>query len=98
LQKAALALITNISATQGVQVVGGMVSIPSACGEDGPAPTHGTKGGNNNNTPMSPDTIDEDDPFAGLDDLEDSKSNKPSRAGGDGGGRREARRRRRVGG
>jgi len=88
LQKAAPALITNISATQGVQVVGGMVFDPQRmCWlKMAPHSTHGTKGGNNNNTPMSPDTIeDEDDPFAGLDDLEDSKSNKPSsRAGGDG--------------
>ncbi|KAI9873807.1 MAG: hypothetical protein M1830_010586 [Pleopsidium flavum] len=83
LQKAAPALITNISATQGVQVVGGMVFDPQRMCWLKMAP-QSTNGGNNN-IPMSPDTVeDEEDPFAGLDDLEDSKSNKPtSRTDGD---------------
>lgn len=67
-------------------MVGGMVFDPQRmCWlKMAPQSTHGMKG-SNTNTPMSPDTIeDEDDPFAGLDDLDDSRSTKPhSRTGGD---------------
>lgn len=81
--KAAPALITNISATQGVQVVGGMVFDPQRMCWLKMAPSSQAGHGS---TPMSPDTVDdEDDPFAGLDDLDDSKPKLTDR-GGDGEG------------
>ncbi|KAL8824995.1 MAG: hypothetical protein Q9191_004678, partial [Dirinaria sp. TL-2023a] len=87
--KAAPALIANVGATKGVQVVGGMVFDPqrmcwlkmaptAATAANQPSYHHRTGSSN----PMSPDTIEEDeDPFAGLDDLDDSKE-KMSRGGG----------------
>ncbi|KAL8910342.1 MAG: hypothetical protein Q9171_004340 [Xanthocarpia ochracea] len=73
--KPAPALIANVGATKGVQVVGGMVFDPQRMCWLKMGPSHHT-GGNSSN-PRSPDTIDEDDdPFAGLDDLEDIKDRK----------------------
>ncbi|KAL8949139.1 MAG: hypothetical protein Q9183_007630, partial [Haloplaca sp. 2 TL-2023] len=73
--KPAPALIANVSATKGVQVVGGMVFDPARmCWlKMGPGHRSGRE-----STPRSPaDTVDEeDDPFAGLDDLEDTKERK----------------------
>lgn len=73
--KAAPALIANVGATKGVQVVGGMVFDPQRmCWlKMAPAnPSYHQRSGSSN--PMSPDPIEEDeDPFAGLDDLVDSK-------------------------
>ena len=73
--KAAPALIANVGATKGVQVIGGMVFDPQRmCWlKMAPAnPSYHHRTGSSN--PMSPDTIEEDeDPFAGLDDLDDSK-------------------------
>lgn len=86
--KAAPALITKISATQGVQVVGGMVFDPQRMCWLKMVPSSQSRGGGAN-TPMSPDTVDdEDDPFAGLDDLEDAKpkGKATDRAGDDGEG------------
>ncbi|KAI4148544.1 MAG: hypothetical protein L6R39_002756 [Caloplaca ligustica] len=72
--KPAPALIANVGATKGVQVVGGMVFDPQRMCWLKMAPSHQTSGTSN---PRSPDTIDEDDdPFAGLDDLEDTKDRK----------------------
>ena len=72
--KPAPALIANVGATKGVQVVGGMVFDPQRMCWLKMGPSNHTSG---NSNPRSPDTIDEDDdPFAGLDDLEDSKDRK----------------------
>lgn len=78
--KAAPALIANVGATKGVQVVGGMVFDPQRmCWlRMAPNPNHQAtttqQRGSGASNPMSPDTVDEeDDPFAGLDDLDDSK-------------------------
>ncbi|KAL9031632.1 MAG: hypothetical protein Q9196_000346 [Gyalolechia fulgens] len=72
--KPAPALIANVGATKGVQVVGGMVFDPQRMCWLKMGPSQGTSG---NSNPRSPDTIDEDDdPFAGLDDLEDTKDRK----------------------
>ena len=73
--KPAPALIANVGATKGVQVVSGMVFDPQRMCWLKMAPSH--QPGGHSSTPRSPDTIDEDDdPFAGLDDLEDSKERK----------------------
>ncbi|KAL8996188.1 MAG: hypothetical protein Q9169_004254 [Polycauliona sp. 2 TL-2023] len=73
--KPAPALIANVGATKGVQVVSGMVFDPQRMCWLKMGPSHQTGGYSSN--PRSPDTIDEDDdPFAGLDDLEDSKDRK----------------------
>lgn len=78
-QKAAPALITNVGATKGgVQVVGGMVFDPQRmCWlKMAPSQTSRHQSGTSSN-PRSPDTIDQDeDPFAGLDDLDDDKDKK----------------------
>ena len=78
--KAAPALIANVGATKGVQVVGGMVFDPQRMCWLKMAPNHQTSAqhrGSGASNPMSPDTVDDDeDPFAGLDDLEDSKEKK----------------------
>lgn len=79
--KPAPALIANVGATKGVQVVGGMVFDPQRMCWLKMAPSHPTGGHSN---PRSPDTIDEDDdPFAGLDDLEDIKDRKSVGGPGD---------------
>lgn len=62
------ALITNISATQGVQMVGGMVFDPQRMCWLKVAPS---------SNPLSPSVEEEEeDPFAGLDDLDDRKDQK----------------------
>lgn len=72
------ALIANVGATKGVQMEGGMVFDPQRmCWlKMAPQPSLNRTGSSSN--PMSPDVIDEDDdPFAGLDDLDDgSKAGK----------------------
>ncbi|MCJ1466646.1 hypothetical protein MMC07_005266 [Pseudocyphellaria aurata] len=77
--KAAPALISNVGATKGgVQVVGGMVFDPQRmCWlKMAPSQTSRHQSGTSSN-PRSPDTIDQDeDPFAGLDDLDDDKDKK----------------------
>ena len=66
------ALITNVGASKGVQMSGGMVFDPARMCWLKMGPTgRGLRGGGSDG-PMSPETGDEDeDPFAGLDDLED---------------------------
>ena len=69
--KSAPALIANVGATNGVQMSGGMVFDPQRMCWLKMAPQSGMRGRSDSN-PMSPDTVDEDDdPFAGLDDLDD---------------------------
>ncbi|MCJ1276093.1 hypothetical protein MMC21_003898 [Puttea exsequens] len=66
------ALIANVGAGQGVQVSGGMVFDPQRMCWLKMAPRPGAHRSRSNSNPMSPDPMDdEDDPFAGLDDLED---------------------------
>jgi hypothetical protein len=75
--KAAPALIANVGATKGVQMQNGMVFDPHRMCWLKAAPRPGMHRGGSTSNPMSPDIIDEDDdPFAGLDDLEDSKDKK----------------------
>lgn len=76
--KAAPALIANVGATKGVQVVGGMVFDPQRMcwlkmGPTGTTTSHHQRSGSSN--PMSPNTVDEEeeDPFAGLEDLVENK-------------------------
>ena len=72
--KAAPALIANVGATKGVQMSGGMVFDPQRMCWLKMAPQHGHGSSSN---PLSPDTVDDDDdPFAGLDDLEDGTKAK----------------------
>lgn len=77
--KAAPALISNVGAAKGgVQVVGGMVFDPQRmCWlKMAPSQTSRHLSGTGSN-PRSPDTVDQDeDPFAGLDDLDDDKDKK----------------------
>ena len=76
--KAAPALIANVGASKGVQVVGGMVFDPQRmCWlKMAPQQASSTHRGSSSN-PMSPSTIeDDDDPFAGLEDLDDGKDKK----------------------
>ena len=76
--KPAPALIANVGATKGVQVVGGMVFDPQRMCWLKMGPSH--RSGSPN--PRSPETVDEDeDPFAGLDDLQDSKHRKNGGSG-----------------
>lgn len=75
--KAAPALIANVGATKGVQMSGGMVFDPQRMCWLKMAPQHGELRHGSNSNPMSPDTIDDDDdPFAGLDDLDDGTKAK----------------------
>lgn len=76
--KAAPALIANVGATKGVQMQNGMVFDPHRMCWLKAAPRSGMhREGSHSSNPMSPDTIDEDDdPFAGLDDLDDGKDKK----------------------
>ena len=72
--KAVPALISNITATKGVQIEGGMVFDPHRmCWlKMAPQPNLRRRGPTSN--PMSPSNIDDDDdPFAGFDDLDDGK-------------------------
>lgn len=79
--KAAPALIANVGATKGVQMSGGMVFDPQRMCWLKMAPRHGEPRHASGSNPMSPDTIDDDDdPFAGLDDLDDGTKAK-SKAG-----------------
>ncbi|KAI4085931.1 MAG: hypothetical protein LQ344_008008 [Seirophora lacunosa] len=72
--KPAPALIANVGASKGVQVVGGMVFDPQRMCWLKMAPSHHTGGTSH---PRSPDTVEEDDdPFAGFDDLDDAKERK----------------------
>ncbi|KAL8703914.1 MAG: hypothetical protein Q9201_002926 [Fulgogasparrea decipioides] len=75
--KPAPALIANVSATKGVQVVGGMVFDPARMCWLKMGPAHKKASGKDSNPRSPADTIDEDeDPFAGLEDLEDTKERK----------------------
>ncbi|CAD6580366.1 MAG: hypothetical protein ASARMPRED_000196 [Alectoria sarmentosa] len=75
--KAAPALIANVGATKGVQMSGGMVFDPQRMCWLKMAPQHGELRYGSGPNPMSPDTIDDDDdPFAGLDDLDDGTKAK----------------------
>ena len=70
------ALIANVGANKGVQMSGGMVFDPQRMCWLKMAPGKDHRGSN----PMSPDTVDdEEDPFAGLDDLEDGPPKPASR-------------------
>ena len=76
--KAVPALIANVGSTKGVQMEGGMVFDPQRmCWLKMALQPSLNRTGSSSN-PMSPDVIDEDDdPFAGLDDLDDgSKAGK----------------------
>lgn len=75
--KAAPALIANVGTTKGVQMSGGMVFDPQRMCWLKMAPQHGELRHGSNSNLMSPDTIeDDDDPFAGLDDLDDGTKAK----------------------
>ena len=75
--KAAPALIANVGTSKGVQMSGGMVFDPQRMCWLKMAPQHGELRHGSNSNPMSPDTIeDDDDPFAGLDDLDDGTKAK----------------------
>ncbi len=76
--KAAPALIANVGPTKGgVQVVGGMVFDPQRMCWLKMAPSHTSRHQSGSSSTRSPETIEEDeDPFAGLDDLEDYKDKK----------------------
>ena len=82
------ALISNVGAHQGVQMSGGMVFDPQRMCWLKMGPTGVQRSRASSSNPMSPDPFeDEDDPFAGLDDLEDvpakpSTRNGPSRQEG----------------
>ena len=70
------ALIANVGSVKGIQVVGGMVFDPQRMCWLKMAP-NSSSNDKGEASVMSPDlTEDEDDPFAGLDDLEDSKMSK----------------------
>lgn len=76
--KVAPALIANVGATKGVQVVGGMVFDPQRMCWLKMAPSHASN--HRFGRAASPRSIgtldDEEDPFAGLDDLDESKDRK----------------------
>ena len=77
--KAAPALIANVGASKGVQMSGGMVFDPQRmCWLKAAPPQRGARSDSN---PLSPETGDEDDdPFAGLEDLDERpklSSSKP---------------------
>lgn len=79
--KTAPALIANVGATKGVQMSGGMVFDPQRMCWLKMAPQHGELRHESSSNPMSPDTIDDDeDPFAGLDDLDDGTKAKSTAA------------------
>ena len=67
------ALIANVGAGKAVQMSGGMVFDPALMCWLKMGPTR-AKGSNSN--PMSPETEEEEDPFAGIDDLDDETSKK----------------------
>ena len=83
--KAAPALISNVGATKGVQVSGGMVFDPQSMRWLKAAPS--AREGRSESNPLSPTTNaeEDDDPFAGIDDLDDKpKSSSHMRAAPDG--------------
>ena len=70
--KTAPALIANVGTTKGVQMSGGMVFDPQRMCWLKMVSHHGELRHGSGSNPMSPDTNDDDDdPFAGLDDLDD---------------------------
>lgn len=75
--KSAPALIANVGATNGVQMQNGMVFDPQRMCWLKAAPRPGVQRDGFSSNPMSPDAFDEEeDPFAGLDDLDDGKDKK----------------------
>ena len=75
--KAAPALIANVGTSKGVQMQNGMVFDPHRMCWLKAAPRPGMSRNGSTSNPMSPDTADDDDdPFAGLDDLDDGKDKK----------------------
>ena len=75
--KTAPALIANVGAAKGVQMSGGMVFDPQRMCWLKMAPQHDDLKHRSSSNPMSPDvTDDDDDPFAGLDDLDDGTKAK----------------------
>lgn len=76
--KAAPALIANVGASKGVQVVGGMVFDPQRMCWLKMAPSHASHHRfGATSSPRSTGTVDDDeDPFAGLDDLDEGKDRK----------------------
>ena len=75
--KTAPALIANVGATKGVQVVGGMVFDPQQMCWLKMAPSQAHHRSGTSSNPRSPDLVEEDeDPFLGLDDLDDSREKK----------------------
>ena len=71
------ALIANFGSVKGVQVVGGMVFDPQRMCWLKMAPNSSSARNRSDGGAMSPDTADdEDDPFAGLEDLDDGKGSK----------------------
>ena len=82
--KAAPALIANVGAAKGVQMSGGMVFDPQRMCWLKAAPTQ--RAGGSNSNPRSPDVggDDDDDPFAGLDDLDDKPNLSSSKSQVDG--------------
>lgn len=78
LSKAAPALIANVGPVKGgVQVYGGMVFDPQRMCWLKMAPSHTSRHQSGASSTRSPETIEEDeDPFAGLDDLDDVKDKK----------------------
>lgn len=84
--KAAPALIANVGASKGVQVVGGMVFDPQRMCWLKMAPSHASHHRfGTTSSPRSVDTFDDDeDPFAGLDDLDESKDRKSAVSHGGG--------------
>ena len=76
------ALIANVGSVKGVQVVGGMVFDPQRMCWLKMAPNHAQRGRSDSGN-MSPATEDdEDDPFAGLDDLDDGDKKGGARVDG----------------
>ena len=74
--KSAPALISNVGATKGVQMQNGMVFDPQRMCWLKAAPRSTPRDGGNSKV-LSPDIIEEDDdPFAGLDDLDDGQDRK----------------------
>ncbi|KAL9126111.1 MAG: hypothetical protein Q9217_004785 [Psora testacea] len=78
--KAAPALIANVGASKGVQMSGGMVFDPQRMCWLKAAPSEGTTRSDSN--PLSPATYEEEeeDPFAGFEDLDDAPKGSKSQA------------------
>ena len=81
--KAAPALIANVGASKGVQMSGGMVFDPQRMCWLKAAPAQ--RGARSDSNPLSPEIGDEDDdPFAGFDDLDDKPKLSSSQSQADG--------------